>query len=87
MSELEQALKALEVTRTECHNGGHHDGAPQRARSRAEEEEEGQGGRRTAPRTEEPPLRRADGSVAPQTPNAMRKTGRIGRAERTFFWP
>jgi hypothetical protein len=41
MSELEQALKALEVPRTECHNGGHHDGAPQRARSRAEKEEEG----------------------------------------------
>src|SRR5215213_1221420 len=55
------------------HNGGPwHDGPPQRARPRAEEEEEGQGGRRTPPRTEEPgeeaPLRRSDGSVAPQPP-------------------
>src|SRR5215203_377779 len=55
------------------HNGGPwHDGPPQRARPRTEEEEEGQGGRRTPPRKEEPrekaPLRRSDGSVAPQPP-------------------
>src|SRR5687767_5620217 len=55
------------------HNGGPwHDGAPQRARPRAEEEEEGQGGRRTPPRKEEPreeaPLRRVARSVAPQPP-------------------
>src|SRR5215217_8790126 len=49
------------------HNGGPwHVGPPQRARPRAEEEEEGQGGRRTPPRKEETPLRRSDGSVAPQ---------------------
>src|SRR5215212_3723110 len=51
------------------HNGGPwHDGPPQGARPRAEEEEEGQGGRRTPPRKEEAPLRRSDGSVAPQPP-------------------
>src|SRR5215203_6319325 len=51
------------------HNGGPwHDGPPQRARPRAETEEEGQGGRRTPPRSEEPQVRQADGSVAPQPP-------------------
>src|SRR5919112_6878911 len=51
------------------HNGGPwHEGPPQRARPRAEKEEEGQGGRRTPPRKEEAPLRRSDGSMAPQPP-------------------
>src|ERR671910_1142081 len=55
------------------HNGGPwHDGPPQRARPRAEGEEESQGGRRTTPNKEEPrekaSLRRSDGSVAPQPP-------------------
>src|SRR5215212_5571139 len=54
----------------------HHDGGPwpngpsQRARPCTEDEEKGQGGRRTPPGKVEPreeaPLRRSDGSVAPQ---------------------
>ena len=51
------------------------DGPPQRARPRTEKEEEGQGGRRTPPGRVEPreeaPLRRTDGSVAPQPPERV----------------
>jgi hypothetical protein len=80
MSELEQALwrsrggadpvASMEVTMTERRK--ERDRARRKRRKRRKAREAAGGGR-TAPSKEEPPLRRADGSVAPQTPNAMRK--------------